>query len=174
MIYTVEFDFEDFFDTPQIQIGIDGTVYYNQSVQEQISFEAVLSNGPHTLWIQHWGKKIEWTTAEHDHHVFVKKIYFDNVDLDQLDYHPITHKGRFYPDYEQSYRDTCQQQNLTLPEYISPNHYLGHNGIWKLDFEAPELLWIIKEQNPSGIHLEDTIFSTGSTTLNQVKKFFDL
>ena len=42
------------------------------------------------------------------------------------------------------------------------------------DFSSPELLWIIKEQNPGGINLEDTIFSTSSQTLNEIKNFFGL
>lgn len=174
MIYTLEFDYEDFFDVPKIKIGIDHEIFYNDNVKELVEFEANLATGAHTLWVEHYGKQLTWTNKDHDNHVFIKKIYFDNVDLDQLDYCPITHRGRFYPCYEQSYIVSCQDNGLVLPEYIQPNHYLGHNGVWKLDFQSPELLWIIQEQNPSGIHLEDTIFSTSATTLNEVKNFFNL
>jgi hypothetical protein len=34
--------------------------------------------------------------------------------------------------------------------------------------------WIISEQKPSGINLEDTIFSTGQDSLNEIKKFFNV
>lgn len=174
MIYTFNFDYEDFFAIPKIKIGVDKKVYYNGTVNESIEFEVELKSGNHTLWIEHYEKNLNWTDHEHDNHVFIKKIYFDHIDLDQLDYCPITHHGKFYPVYESSYVESCINAGIILPEYIQPNHYLGHNGIWKLDFQAPELLWIIKEQNPSGIHLEDTIFSTSDTTLNEVKKFFNL
>jgi hypothetical protein len=174
MIYTIDFDYNDFFDAPKLRIGIDDCVYYDSSVLEQIEFEADLVPGPHTLWIEHHGKQINWTTEAHDHHMIIKRILFDGVDLDQLDYCPITHRGRFYPVYEPSYVDSCITCGIELPEFLQPNHYLGHNGVWKLEFVTPELLWIIKEQNPSGIHLEDTIFSTSDTTLNQIKDYFKL
>jgi hypothetical protein len=174
MIFCFEFDFEDYFDIPKISIGVDDVLLYEGDVIEKISFEHVLPDGERELWIEHRNKYIEWTTNQHDHHVFIKKIFFDNIDLDQIDYCPLTHRGRFYPKYEQSYIDSCRDRNIDLPEFIQPNHYLGHNGIWKLSFSVPTALWIIKEQNPSGMHLEDTIFSTGRTTLENVKKFFEL
>lgn len=174
MIYTFEFDFEDFFGPPQIRIGIDDYIYYDGTVKGTIDIELNLVDGDHVLWIQHYGKDITWTTKEHDNHVLIRRISFDGVDLDQIDYRPITHRGKFYPEYESSYQESCRQRNINLPEFISPNHYLGHNGTWRLEFSTPELLWIIKQQNPSGIHLEDTIFSTGQATLERVKHFFDL
>lgn len=174
MIYTFEFDFEDFFSVPKLRIGVDQTICYDNEVKKIVEIDVTLEHGPHELWIEHHGKDINWTNDRADHHIFIRKIYFDSIDLDQLDYCPITHRGRFYPRYEPSYRNSCLQQEIDLPEFIRPNHYLGHNGIWKLDFSCPEFLWIIKEQNPSGIHLEDTIFSTGSETLASVKKFFNL
>jgi hypothetical protein len=82
--------------------------------------------------------------------------------------------GKFYPEYESSYLASCRVQGLDLPEFICPNHYLGHNGVWKLNFESPELLWIIKQQNPSGMHLEDTMFSTSDHVLQEIKDFFKL
>lgn len=174
MIYTVEFDFENFYAIPTVKIGIDHKIYHDGEVNGLISFEDKLDAGDHTLWIEHYGKNISWTTPKRDHHVFVKRILFDAVNLDQIDYCPITHRGRFYPCYEPAYLQSCREQGIDLPEFICPNHYLGHNGIWKLDFSTPELLWIIKEQNPSGIHLEDTIFSTSTSTLEDVKRFFEL
>jgi hypothetical protein len=94
--------------------------------------------------------------------------------LDQLDYCRLTHRGVFCPKYAESYIASCKESNADLPEYISPNHYLGHNGVWHLDFSSPALLWIITEQNPSGMHLEDTMFSTSSGVLNEIKDFFKL
>jgi hypothetical protein len=172
--FKILFSFNDYFSSPTVKVGIDDCVYYNSVVLDTVEFDCDLAAGSHVLFIEHYGKLMSWTTAEQDHHVFIKKILFDNVDLDQLNYCPLTHRGKFYPYYESSYVESCKEQNVVLPEFISPNHYLGHNGIWRLDFNSPELLWIIKEQNPSGINLEDTIFSTSSQTLNEIKNFFDL
>lgn len=174
MIFTIKFDFEDFFRIPTVDIGVDDCTLYQGNVNESISVDADLSIGEHTLWIKHYNKQLYETTQDHDHHVFIKQVLFGDIDLDQLDYCKLTHRGRFYPDYEPSYIASCQDTGITLPEYIQPNHYLGHNGIWKLEFSSPELLWIIKQQNPGGMHLEDTMFSTSDTTLIEVKKFFNL
>lgn len=172
--FKIKFGFDDFFSIPKIRVGIDKNIYYDEEVSSLIEFDCELHNGSHTMWIEHYDKLSSWTTKCQDHHVYIKQIFFSDVDLDQISYHPLTHRGKFYPKYEPSYIESCKNSGITLPEFICPNHYLGHNGIWKLDFRAPELLWIIKEQNPSGINLEDTIFSTSSSTLNKVKEFFKL
>jgi hypothetical protein len=174
MNFKIYFEFNSFFSMPTIKVGIDDHVYYNCKVCDTVEFDCALDEGKHVLFVEHYGKSMSWTTAQHDHHVIIKKILFDDVDLDQLSYCPLTHRGKFYPDYEPSYVKACESQNTILPKFISPNHYLGHNGTWKLDFKTPELLWIIKEQNPSGINLEDTIFSTSSGTLDEIKNFFNL
>jgi hypothetical protein len=174
MNIAIHFDFEDFFRTPLVRVGIDDVELYNGEVLEIIEVHCPVETGPHTFWIEHHGKQINETTNAHDHHIFIKKLYFNDIDLDQLDYCPLTHRGKFYPVYEESYITSCHEQRVDLPEFIQPNHYLGHNGVWRLNFSEPAMLWIIREQNPNGMHLEDTIFSTSETTLNEVKDFFKL
>lgn len=174
MLISLEFDYNDFFAVPNIDILIDDLYLYQGHVQCQLDFEIDLAQGPHQLIIRHHGKKLQWTTQDQDHHVVVKRVCFDQIDLDQVDYCKLTHRAKFYPEYESSYQDTCQKQGIELPEFICPNHYLGHNGTWRLDFDYPALLWIITQQNPSGMHLEDTIFSTSGHVLQEVKEFFGL
>ena len=174
MIYTFNFEFDNFFDVPTIEIGIDHTTYYKGVVGTAIHLDVTLETGNHQLWIKHYGKLLHQTSDTNDRHVFLKKLQFNNVDLDQLDYCPLTHRGKFYPDYEKSYIASCNENSTPVPEYIQPNHYFGHNGTWRLDYKSPELLWVIKEQNPSGIHLEDTMFSTSQNVINDVKDFFKL
>jgi len=174
MQLSIDFDYNDFFAVPGIKISIESLCLYDGQVNEHFEFDIDLEDGAHQLTIQHHGKKIDWTTNDQDHHVLITKICFDQIDLDQIDYCKLTHLGRFYPEYEPSYQASCQANGLELPEFICPNHYLGHNGCWKLDFESPGLLWIIKQQNPSGMHLEDTIFSTSGHVLQEIKDFFKL
>ena len=174
MELSVEFDFVDKFGFPHITIMIDDKVLYCGDVKHNITVADDIPDGNHILSIIHHDKKISDYDATHDKHVIITRILFDGVDLDQTKYCPLTHRGRFYPEYEQSYIMTCQQQNQVLPEFISPNHYLGHNGTWVLDFTSPAYDWIIKEQKPSGINLEDTIFSSGADTLSEIKSFFNV
>jgi len=168
------FEFVDKFGCPQIAILIDDQLLYSGDVLATISLTASLEPGQHNLEIVHSDKKINDYNETHDRHVLIKKIYFNGVDLDQLEHCPLTHRGKFYPAYETSYLLTCKEQGIVPLEYISPNHYLGHNGTWVLEFDAPVYDWIISEQKPSGINLEDTIFSTGQDSLNEIKKFFNV
>lgn len=174
MILNLAFTFDDYFRHPRVKIGIDNKILYNGPVQSSHAFDCKLPDGPHSIWITHYDKDLHETNSEHDTHINIESIVFDGVDLDQLDYCRLTHRGRFYPDYAESYRASCLESATPLPEYIQPNHYLGHNGTWYLDFHTPELLWIITEQNPSGMHLEDTMFSTSSAVLTEIKNFFKL
>lgn len=174
MLLEIHFSYDTFFRHPTIAIGIDDQTVYADQVQETFSLDCQLANGAHTLWIRHHGKHPHETNKDHDTHVSIRKILFDGVDLDQVEYCRLTHRGRFYPVYDENYQLTCAEQGLVLPEYICPNHYLGHNGTWKLEFNTPELLWVITEQNPSGMHLEDTMFSTSADVLNEIKDFFKL
>ncbi len=170
----IDFAFVDKFGCPQIAILVDDQLLYSGDVLEHISVVALLEFSQHQLKIVHSGKKVTDYDEMHDRHVLINTIKFNDIDLDQLNHCPLTHRGKFYPDYEPSYLTTCKEQDITLPEYISPNHYLGHNGTWVLDFSAPVYDWIISEQKPSGINLEDTIFSTGQDSLNEIKKFFNV
>lgn len=170
----INFDFDDFFRIPTIKIGVNNTLLFNGNANEHFEFNLENVKGLHTLWIEHYGKLGHETTLHNDTHVFIKNILFDDIDLDQIDYCRLTHRGHFYPEYNTDYVKDCKINGVVLPEYICPNHYLGHNGIWKLEFEMPAMNWIIKEQNPSGMNLEDTMFSSSSQTIEEIKKLFDL
>lgn len=166
----LEFSFDDYFGTPTIEVLVDSTQLYIGDVVSKLSLHAgLLSDGDHVLSIRHFGKLMHHTTNDHDRHVHIDRVMFDHTDLDQLIWARLTHRGKFYPEYEPSY---AKEKNL--PDYIAPNHYLGHNGVWQLHFQAPALLWVIQEQNPSGMHLEDTIFSTTNDSIELVKNFFKL
>ncbi len=174
MQISIDFDYVDKFGCPQIAILVDSKVLYSGNVQSHIGLSTNIPDGNHRLEIVHRDKKIGDFDETHDKHVIIKTIMFDGVNLDQTEHCPLTHRGKFYPTYETSYVETCQANGIELPEFITPNHYLGHNGVWVLDFATPAYTWIIQEQRPSGINLEDTIFSTGNESLLQVKSFFDV
>lgn len=170
----IEFDYDDHFGVPTIRIDIDDVVLYDGPVQSHISASIDLERGDHVLAVHHYGKMIQHQDRDHDRHVKIRRILLDSTDLDQREECALTRRGEFFPEYEESYRQDNLSRGHTLPHCISPNHYLGHNGIWRLRFQTPALLWIIKQQNPHGIHLEDTIFSTSRTVTDSVKDFFKL
>lgn len=170
----INLSFDSHFRIPTVDIGIDDTLLSSGAVQPYYEFNVTFNKGKHTFWIKHYNKQPHETSATNDTHVYIKSILIDEIDLDQFDYCRLTHRGRFYPDYNADYVKDCIINNIELPEYISPNHYLGHNGIWKLDFEIPTMNWIIKEQNPSGMNLEDTMFSSSRQILLEIKDLFKI
>jgi hypothetical protein len=170
----LNFDYVDKFGCPQIDVLIGDNLLYTGDVSKELNAHVELAPGQYQLKIVHKGKNVNDYDASADRHVFIKSIKFDGIDLDQIEHCPLTHRGKFYPEYEASYVQTSKDQGIVLPEYISPNHYLGHNGTWVLDFSYPVYDWIIVEQKPSGINLEDTIFSTGNDSLAAIKLFFNV
>jgi len=174
MKLTLKFSYNDYFGMPQSIIKVDDVILYEGNIKQEMSFDHKIDQGNHTLKIIHVGKHKSDTTVDQDKHFILEKILIDEVDIDQFEHCRLSHTGKFYPDYNLDY---VRDQNLLgnmLPEYIQPNHYFGHNGTWLLNFETPALLWLIKEQNPSGVHLEDTMFKSGQLPMNNLKRFFDL
>lgn len=174
MLIQMNFKWNDFFRVPTIMIGVDDDVLYDGIVQHNIELVCDLVDGSHEFWIQHYGKQAHETDHRHDTHVFLQQLLFDQIDLDQIDYCRLTHRGCYYPEYNPDYVESCAEQQIKLPEYLQPNHYFGHNGTWRLAFNSPVMNWIIETQNPSGMNLEDTMFSSSQATLQQVKNLFNL
>lgn len=162
------FSFDDYFGRPTIEVLVDDHTLFVGDVQSHLELRVPnLGDGDHVLSIRHFGKMPQHHSHDHDRHVHLDRVLFDHTDLDQLIWARLTHRGKFYPDYDKDYA-----RDQDLPEFIMPNHYFGHNGTWRLEFKTPALLWVIQEQNPSGMHLEDTIFSTTQDSVNYVKDFF--
>lgn len=168
------FKFDATFGHPKISIMIDDTILYDGNVHNFITLETNATVGKHTFIIKHYEKHHSHYNENNDRHVYIEKILFDETDLDYVYYKKLTHRGKFFPTYEPSYVRDCKAKGIELPNYITPNHYLGHNGQWQLEFEYPCLDWIINELRPSGLNLEDTMFSTSDVTLEETKKFFNL
>lgn len=170
----IQFTFDDHFGLPLLKIDIDKQLLYQGAVKSEFTFDINLKNGQHQLSITHYGKNKKETTVEHDKHFKLTKILLDEVDIDQTEYCRLTHQGVFTPDYHPDYVKDQTLIGIVPPKTIQPNHYFGHNGTWCLDFETPALLWIIQSQNPSGMHLEDTMFRSSQETIKDLKDFFGI
>jgi hypothetical protein len=71
------------------------------------------------------------------------------------------------------YNPVYYQQQLAqghqLPPSITPNLYLGHNGIWKLNFHTPFVEYIIQKRKNLAMNLDNTIFQSDIELLHQTK-----
>jgi len=170
----LEFEHDAYFGVPDCVIAIDGHTVYSAPITDKVSVSTQIPDGVHELRITHLNKKKQHTRHGHDRHFVLKRLIMEGIDLDQFEHCRMTHQGRFYPQYHTDYIRDMTALGETLPEYIQPNHYFGHNGSWILTFETPVLPWIIRVQNPSGMHLEDTIFDSTQDTIQDIKQFFNL
>jgi hypothetical protein len=159
--FLFEFDYDDYFGIPTVKIFIDQQCLYQDTVKKQIVVTTELVPGAHTLTIEHFGKHAwEHQNTEHDRHIELKSIVVDGVDLDHHEHCMLTHQGRWYPDYSL--------------ECITPCHWLGNNGTWTLNFDAPVLNWIIKTINPAGVSPEQTLDRSGNDILKDTLDFFKI
>lgn len=159
--FTFNFDFDAYFGTPKIKIYIDADCIFDGEVDYQISIEKDLSSEPHQLIIEHHGKH-EWQdqNEQHDKHIEIKSILFDEVDIDCHEHIRLSHRGCWHPNYS--------------IESISPCHWLGNNGKWILNFQAPVLNWIITTTNSAGVDPNKTLDKSTSNTLQQTLDFFKI
>ena len=156
---------EDRLGTPKVKIIIDDYIaLYEGDACEHYEFDIDLPHGGHDLKLVHYGKKPQhhkydsYGNVVIDRHVEIKRIAFDNVDLDKELW-----DGKFFPVY--------MHKTDTDLYCISPNLYLGHNGTWKYEFITPILPWLIATRKHGPI-IEKTIFQTNASILVEAKNFF--
>ncbi len=161
----LEFKVERRLGTPQIKIIIDDYItLHDGDAQDSFAFDVDLPDGGHDLKIVHSGKQPHHHVYDPygniviDQHVQILRIALDQVDLE----HELW-DGKFFPVY--------MHRADNEPYYISPNLYLGHNGTWKLEFVSPAVPWLIAQRR-SGPQLDNTIFKTNASILQDAKLFF--
>lgn len=161
----IQFDVERRLGDPQLKILVDDYLtLYDGSAQDEYEFNCDIEDGMHELKILHYGK------TKHDHgydetgrlsidkHVEIKIIELDDVLLEKELW-----GGKFYPVY--------LHKKDSDPVFISPNLYLGHNGVWIIEFATPTTDWLINLRRP-GPKLAGTIFKTNSELVSIAKDFF--
>jgi hypothetical protein len=157
---------------PSIRCTVDeGAPFFDGDAVEQITATIGTAPGFHELVISHYNKQ------DHDHqldeygnilidkHVEIIGISIDDIafSIDEL------REAHFYPVYNPVYYQQQLDQNNRLPPSITPNLYLGHNGIWKLSFHTPFVEYIIQKRKNLALHLDNTIFQSDIELLQQTK-----
>jgi len=161
----INFDVERRLGDPNIKIIVDDYLTLADGpAKDEYKFDCDIEDGMHELKIVHYGK------TKHDHgydvtgllsidkHVEIKSIEIDDIKLEAELWN-----GKFYPVY--------MDKKDSDPLFISPNLYLGHNGVWILEFASPAAGWLIDIRKP-GPKLAGTIFKTNSDLVEIAKDFF--
>lgn len=157
---------------PLIRCTVDeGAPFFDGPAQEHITTSLGTAPGFHELVISHYNKQ------DHDHvldnqgnilidkHVEILGIAIDDIKFNISE----LWQAHFYPVYNPVYYRQQLAQGNVLPPSISPNLYLGHNGIWKLNFHTPFVEYIIQKRKNLGVQLDNTIFQSDIDLLNQTK-----
>lgn len=164
----LDFNVERRLGNPQVKIQIDDfDALYKGDCSDSYEFDVKINVGEHNLKITHYNKTMhdhkynENNEVIIDKHIELCKIYLDDVEL----YHRELMLGQFWPVYEFNAD--------TLPPIIKENLYLGHNGMWKLQFFYPSTDWLIKCREDDRINLDGSIFKTSESLLSDMKDFFN-
>ena len=166
----IKFTVGDKLGMPNIKILIDEyMVLYEGPAVQTFSRVVEVNPGEHELKIVHHGKKDEDHVLDDAGKILVDKfVNIDDITIDDIKLQEKElHSGEFWPVYSLSYVETVKE----LPESISPNLYLGHNGTWRYKFFAPFTDWIIGERK-QGPQLDETIFKSSKKVLSDAKDFF--
>ena len=157
---------------PQIRCTIDeGAPFFDGAAQEHISASVGVAPGFHELVISHYNKQDQDHVLDAagnimiDKHVEILGIGIDDIafSIDEL------RQAYFYPVYNPVYYQQQLSLGNTLSPGISPNLYLGHNGIWKLNFHTPFVEYIIQKRKNLALNLDNTIFQSDIELLRQTK-----
>lgn len=175
MHLVINFEVGDQLGLPMIKILIDDyVILYEGPAMTQFDRTFDINSGEHELKIVHYGK----TDQDHlynadgsiavDKYVYIKSITIDQVKLFDSE----LQTGQFWPVYSLTYIADIVAEGKELPTYISPNLYLGHNGTWRYTFFYPFVDWIIACRQQSRQNLDNTIFKTSASLLEEAKAFF--
>ena len=171
----LQFKVERRLGDPKIKVLLDEHMAsYNGACPDFLNLDLPLSPGEHELRIIHYGKQAQdhvWDDSGKvviDRHVEIESVSFDNVDLKEELW-----SGEFFPVYDPDYVSDMEKQGITLPYFITPNLYLGHNGTWKFKFVYPALDWLISLRRSRQNKPVNHTFKSTEEAVIQTRNFFD-
>ena len=177
----LQFKVERRLGSPLLRIQIDDNPpAYQGECLDTYDIDIPVSAEYHELRLTHYRKHYRDHTYNDKKEIVIDKSFeLISIRLDDI-LLSINEKsqGKFYPVYEQKYINDMKKQGITLPEYISPNLYFGHNGSWCLYFEYPVIDWLIKLRSNTFLsYLADDskyhTYSTSTKFLKEMKEYFE-
>jgi hypothetical protein len=137
-------------DCPEIEICWDQQVLFRGELDHAHikTFRVVGSPGDHRLNVEFYNKRDGDTVIDQN---LDKAVIINNVAFEGMFFDSFMHSARYWPQYPDSYRDTCRQQGIDLePDIVS--NYLGWNGVWTLPVRFPIYTWIHETENLGWIY----------------------
>lgn len=137
-------------DYPEIEIRWDSDVLFRGELDHGHikTFRVNGSPGDHRLNVEFYNKRNGDTVVDRD---LDKAVIINSVAFEGMLFDSFMHAARYWPQYPDSYRDTCRQQDINLESNIVSN-YLGWNGVWVLPVCFPIFTWIHETENLGWIY----------------------
>ena len=125
---------------PGIIITIDDDVKFTGKIsnnKQLVKFNHTLNfSDPHKL-------QINRKFAEADQMLVIDSIFIDHVDVKNI----IWEYSYFEPEYPEPWATEQHQQGHVLEPKVIGETWLGHNGIWTLNFSSPFYRYLMLAMN---------------------------
>ena len=127
---------------PELEIRVDNDVVGHYTIDQReyhIRFRRVMTfDQPHTLELRRTGKTNDQTKIMPDgslqtQMLEIKTVQLDNIDLKNL----ILNSSNFEPEYPEPWASEQQAAGYELEARVPGELYLGHNGVWRFNFNSP-------------------------------------
>jgi hypothetical protein len=120
---------------PWVKITVDGNTKTQQLIDiTDFEFEFT-ANDSSSLVVEHYNK---------DPADSLTAVEIVNVSFFGIQDPRFAWAGSYIPNYPEPW---ASEQLTLLPTVITPQTYLGWNGVWRLDFSVPVFTWIHQVQN---------------------------
>jgi hypothetical protein len=122
---------------PEILLTLDDEILASGPQEKDLvlDIQRNLGIGPHRLSLQFTNKSSPGSADLPDMAVIVESLRFQYLEQEFNIY------SQYRPDYPESWLQQQRAKQIETPEVIHSN-YLGWNGTWWVDFEAPIYRWI--------------------------------
>jgi len=142
-------------ETIEFQINFTAT-YHNQlpgvviTVDDDIKFIGIINDTKFSLKFTHTldfssshNLQIQRRFAEPDQMLVIESIIIDGVDIKNI----IWEHSYFEPEYPELWAAQQRAQGCVLEAKVIGETWLGHNGVWTLNFSSPFYKFIMAAMN---------------------------
>jgi hypothetical protein len=125
---------------PKTRVFVDDSLVFDGEISELkiIKWTGLLSEGPHKLIIELYGKNKYQTVLKDGKIVKDQLLHIDSILFDEIDVGYMKHSlSKYFP-------DKTVYPSEEVPEVLNNCVNLGYNGRWELTFSMPIYIWLLE------------------------------
>lgn len=135
----------DIIEPPSIILKMDEEVIHDGDLPHDNNFKYCgdVNVGTHTISLEFLNKHDSGV----DHAVVIDKILFFSIESKK-----VLFNSTYIPKYPKAYKESSLNENVVLDDVLTGCNYMGWNGTWKVNFDAPVFTWLHKNENLGWIY----------------------